>query len=137
MEAGRRARINQRIDMGNGQHRDSILGGKGGGKGGGMGGGGADDRSDGGDAIAYFTPVVVGSCVLMMVLFSLCGLFGVLAFPGEGREIAGDVLSVLARKGTLGNIARGVLVLACVLSAPLLVHPARSCIDELVTYVCV
>lgn len=81
--------------------------------------------------IVHFVPVLLGAVAMMTLTFSLTGVFGVLTFPGQ--DIAGDVLTMLDSKGVLGNVARGVLVLACVLAAPLIVHPARagwaSCIN--------
>ena len=50
----------------------------------GDGGGGDGDWDDGEDAIAYFTPVVVSSCVLMMILFSLTGVFGECSYTLTG-----------------------------------------------------
>ena len=53
-------------------------------KGDGSGGGGDGDWDDGEEAIAYFTPVVVSSCVLMMILFSLTGVFGECSYTLTG-----------------------------------------------------
>mmetsp|Transcript_6619 Transcript_6619/g.17202 ORF Transcript_6619/g.17202 Transcript_6619/m.17202 type:complete len:472 (-) Transcript_6619:698-2113(-) len=68
-------------------------------------------------------PVIAAAVTMMIAAFSLTGVFGVLAFPGQ--EIAGDVLTMLETKGPLGNAARGLLVVACTLSCPLLLHTAR------------
>ena len=61
-----------------------------------------------------------------MSLFSIVGIFGVFAFPGQA--ISGNILQILARKGTLGAIAKAVLVVALCAAAPLIVHPARACL---------
>jgi amino acid permease len=81
---------------------------------------------------SHFFPVVLAACSSMLVLFALTGVFGVLAFPGQ--DIAGDILTMLASKGVLGNVARGLLIVACILAAPLLVHCARSCISTIVVH---
>ena len=75
--------------------------------------------------VRHFVPVLVGAVALMVVLFSLVGVFGYYTF--EGAQIDGDVLKSLMTKGTLGNVARGMLVLACLLAAPLIVNPTLAC----------
>jgi len=75
--------------------------------------------------VRHFVPVLVGAVALMVVLFSLVGVFGYYTF--EGSQIDGDVLKSLMTKGTLGNVARGMLVLACLLAAPLIVNPTLAC----------
>jgi amino acid permease len=81
---------------------------------------------------SHFVPVIVAACSSMLVLFALTGVFGVLAFPGQ--VIEGDILTMLASKGALGDVSRGLLIVACILAAPLLVHCARSCISSIVVY---
>ena len=76
--------------------------------------------------IHHFVPVMAAAVLLMVVLFSLVGVFGYFAF--RGTHIHGDVLKNLQSKGTLGNVARGMLVLACILAAPLIVHPTQVCL---------
>ena len=75
--------------------------------------------------LRYFVPVLMGAVSLMVVLFSLVGVFGYFAFPDQ--KISGDVLKSLMTKGALGNVARGMLVLACVFAAPLIVNPVLVC----------
>ena len=78
------------------------------------------------NGVVHFIPVLIAAVSLMVVLFSATGIFGVYSFPDS--DISGDVLQTLAKKGLLGKIARGVLVLACVLAAPLIIHPTRTCL---------
>ena len=73
-----------------------------------------------------FQPVLHSSVCMMVLLFSLTGIFGSYAFSGS--IISGDVLVELSAKGLFGKIARVVLVMACIFSAPLIVHPTRHCL---------
>ena len=82
------------------------------------------------NGVVHFIPVLIAAVSLMVVLFSATGIFGVYSFPDS--DISGDVLQTLAKKGLLGKIARGVLVLACVLAAPLIIHPTRTCLASFV-----
>ena len=59
----------------------------------------------------------------MTLTFTAVGFFGVMAFPD--KDIKGDVLQMLVNKGLLGSVARGGLVFAIGLSAPLIVHPTK------------
>ena len=88
--------------------------------------GGADTEAA---EVAYFVPVVLGSCLPMFALFSLVGVFGCCAFPGQ--TIQPDVLKMLG-DGPDGVVAHVALALALMFSAPLLVHPARGSIMGLV-----
>jgi amino acid permease len=79
-----------------------------------------------GGGVAFFVPSVLGAVLAMTLLFSIVGIFGVFAFPGQA--ISGNILQILPHKGTLGAIAQAVLVVALCAAAPLIVHPARACL---------
>jgi len=78
-----------------------------------------------------FMPVIVAAPTCMALCFSCVGSFGVMAFPGE--DIDGDVLKNLSNKGDLGQVARCLLIIAVLLAAPLIVFPARNCLQAAVT----
>lgn len=83
----------------------------------------------------FFMPSIVGAVSMMCLTFALVGVFGVVTFSDTGAPISGDVLVMLVSKGALGNVARGVLVVACILSAPLVVHPTRHCLYSMLRYI--
>jgi hypothetical protein len=87
----------------------------------------------GGARLRNFLPVVASSCSAMLLLFSAVGVFGVLCFPGQ--KIPGDVLTLMSRKGQLGQVAKVVLVVAVVSAAPLIVYPARAMLRRSVSQV--
>ena len=83
-------------------------------------------KDDGGDgAVSLFLPVIIAAVLLMTVLFSIVGVFGVYSFPDE-QTISGDVLQMLARKGQLGAVARVLLVIAVCVASPIVIIIARS-----------
>ena len=75
--------------------------------------------------MSLFLPVIIGAVLLMTVLFSIVGVFGVYSFPDE-QTISGDVLQMLARKGPLGAVARVLLVIAVCVASPIIIIIARS-----------
>jgi amino acid permease len=82
--------------------------------------------------IRYFVPVMLAAVTLMVLLFSFTGIFGILSFPNQ--VIEGDVLKNLESKGIMGSIARGMLVLACILAAPLIVNPTQISLGAFVEH---
>ena len=64
----------------------------------------------------------------MLVLFSIVGCFGALAF----RDIDGNILNNLAQKKDAASfLCRAMLVFALTLSSPLLVFPIRTAVQNL------
>ena len=80
------------------------------------------------ESAVRFRGVLVMATCAMLLLFGLTGVFGVLAFPNT--DINGNILVTLEGK-PLGQVTYGCLCLGVALAAPLLVHPARSCLSAL------
>ena len=76
----------------------------------------------------HFPLVLLCATGAMLLLFCATGIFGVLAFPGV--KVNGNILVSLEAKA-LGKLTYACLSVGVVLSAPLLVHPARSCLLSL------
>jgi amino acid permease len=55
----------------------------------GVAGSGVAGNGVAGGGVAYFVPSVVGAVVAMTLLFSIVGLFGVFAFPGQAKAVSG------------------------------------------------
>jgi amino acid permease len=72
-----------------------------------------------------FGAVVCSAASVMLLLGWLTGIFGVVAFPGV--KVNADVLKTLESK-PLGGFTHGCLSIGVALSAPLMLHPARTCL---------
>ena len=92
------------------------------------------NKRKGKDKLQDFLCCILSAIIGMTFTFTLVGFFGVLAFPDE--NIKGDVLQMLVHKGLLGSIARGVLVFAIGLSAPLIVHPTKLMLTDVYYFIC-
>ena len=80
-------------------------------------------KREGIDRLKDFLFCILSAIIGMTLTFTAVGFFGVMAFPD--KDIKGDVLQMLVNKGLLGSVARGGLVFAIGLSAPLIVHPTK------------
>jgi amino acid permease len=80
-------------------------------------------KREGIDRLEDFLFCILSAIIGMTLTFTAVGFFGVMAFPD--KDIKGDVLQMLVNKGLLGSVARGGLVFAIGLSAPLIVHPTK------------
>ena len=75
--------------------------------------------------------MLISSALLLAVFFAF-GFAGVLAFPGQ--DLAGDILAQFSKKSDLhiwAQISRAMMCAVLSVMVPLLMFPARSCVELL------